>query len=55
MDAVCHQAIERQDINIGRLASSEFPYLITATPIANGIDDWKGYMPFVEHPDAEKW
>ena len=28
---------------------AKFHILITATPIPNGIDDWKGYMPFIEH------
>ncbi len=34
---------------------ANFHILITATPMPNGIDDWKGYMPFIEHQDADQW
>lgn len=29
--------------------------LATASPMPNGIDDFKGYMPFLEHSSAEIW
>ena len=34
---------------------ANFHILVTAIPIPNGIEDWKGYMPFLEHQDAESW
>ena len=35
--------------------SAAFHILITATPIPNGIEDWRGYMPFIQHKDADQW
>ena len=29
--------------------------LATASPMPNGIEDWKGYMSFIEHEDADTW
>ena len=34
---------------------AQFHILVTATPIPNGIDDWRGYMPLIEHQDADAW
>ena len=32
-----------------------FHVLATASPMPNGITDWSGYRPFIEHKDADQW
>ena len=29
--------------------------VVSATPMPNGIEDWAGYMSFIEHLDADQW